>query len=75
MPDLLLPGTEVEARGLQWEVVSSQQLGPQTLYRLRGLQGAVRSICCILSRASRLVRQLDGAAACPPAPHRPENSA
>ena len=42
MPDLLLPGTEVEARGLQWEVVSSQQLGPQTLYRLRGLQGAVK---------------------------------
>jgi len=42
MPEMLLPGTEVEARGLQWEVVSSQQLGPQTLYRLRGLLGAVK---------------------------------
>jgi superfamily II DNA or RNA helicase len=42
MPESLLPGTSVEARGLQWEVVSSQQLGPQTLYRLRGLEGAVR---------------------------------
>ena len=37
----LLPGTEVSARGLRWEVVSSQGLGQQTLYRLRGLQGAV----------------------------------
>ncbi len=26
----LLPGTEVHARGLRWEVVSSQSLGPQT---------------------------------------------
>ena len=32
----LLPGTEVHARGLRWEVVSSQSLGPQTLFRLRG---------------------------------------
>jgi hypothetical protein len=30
----LLPGTEVHARGLRWEVVSSQSLGPQTLFRL-----------------------------------------
>ena len=37
----LLPGTEVEARGLRWEVVFSERLGPQTLYRLRGLEGAV----------------------------------
>lgn len=37
----LLPGTEVNARGLRWEVVTSQSLGPQTLYRLRGLEGAV----------------------------------
>jgi superfamily II DNA or RNA helicase len=37
----LLPGTEVEARGLRWEVVFSERLAPQTLYRLRGLEGAV----------------------------------
>ncbi len=37
----LLPGTEVHARGLRWEVVSSQGLGPQTLFRLRGLENAV----------------------------------
>jgi SNF2 family DNA or RNA helicase len=38
----LLPGTEVQTRGLRWEVVSSQSLGPQMLYRLRGLENAVR---------------------------------
>ena len=37
----ILPGTEVHARGLRWEIVFSQQLGPQTLFRLRGLEGAV----------------------------------
>ncbi len=37
----LLPGTEVEARGLRWEVVSSENLGPQMLFRLRGLENAV----------------------------------
>jgi ERCC4-related helicase len=37
----LLPGTEVLARGLRWEVVGSESLGPQTLYRLRGLEGVV----------------------------------
>lgn len=41
MPELL-PGTEVQARGLRWQVVYTQQLGPQTLYRLRGLEAAVR---------------------------------
>lgn len=38
----LLPGTEVIARGLRWEVVASESLGPQTLFRLRGLDGGVR---------------------------------
>ncbi len=38
----LLPGTEVRARGLRWEVVLSEPLGPQTLFRLRGLEGAVK---------------------------------
>lgn len=41
MSNLLLPGTEVEARGLRWEVVDAQSLGLQTLYRLRGLAGTV----------------------------------
>lgn len=37
----LLPGTEVSARGLRWEVVSTENMGPQTLYRLRGLENVV----------------------------------
>ncbi|MDX1963862.1 MAG: DEAD/DEAH box helicase family protein, partial [Pirellulales bacterium] len=37
----LLPGTEVVARGLRWEVVTSEHFGPQTMYRLRGLENAV----------------------------------
>jgi superfamily II DNA or RNA helicase len=37
----LLPGTVVSARGLRWEVVTSQNLGPQTLLRLRGTENAV----------------------------------
>src|ERR1017187_2808700 len=39
----LLPGTEVQARGLRWEIVFSQSLGSQTLYGLRGLHGAFNS--------------------------------
>ncbi|MBO3462402.1 DEAD/DEAH box helicase family protein [Aetokthonos hydrillicola Thurmond2011] len=38
----LLAGTEVEARSLRWEVVSVTQLGQQTLYRLRCLEGELR---------------------------------
>lgn len=38
----LLPGTEVQARGLRWEVVASDRLGLQTLYRLRCLEGHLR---------------------------------
>jgi hypothetical protein len=38
---ILLPGTEVSARGLRWEVVHSENLGAQTLLRLRGLEAAV----------------------------------
>lgn len=36
----LLPGTEVHACGLRWKIVFSKQLGPQTLVRLCGLEGA-----------------------------------
>lgn len=38
----LLTGTEVQARGLRWEVVTSTQLGAQTLYRLRALNSGLR---------------------------------
>jgi|GEM_PF-6037105 len=34
-----LPGTEVVARGLRWELVYTQNLGAQTLCRLRGIEG------------------------------------
>ena len=35
----LLPGTEVTARGLRWELVYTQNLGAQVLHRLRGIEG------------------------------------
>ncbi len=35
----LLPGTEVAARGLRWELVYTQNLGTQILHRLRGIEG------------------------------------
>jgi superfamily II DNA or RNA helicase len=35
----LLPGTEVSARGLRWELVYTQNLGGQQLHRLRGIEG------------------------------------
>ena len=35
-----LPGTEVEFRGLRWEVVSATPMGEQTLLRVRGTGGA-----------------------------------
>jgi superfamily II DNA or RNA helicase len=38
----LLPGTEVRARGLRWEVVDLSVSGEETRYRLRGLEGALR---------------------------------
>ena len=34
--DPILPGTEVVARGLKWEVVEAQPMGEQTRVRLRG---------------------------------------
>lgn len=37
----LLPGTQVKARGLRWEVVFSQPAGEQRLYRLRCLEGGL----------------------------------
>lgn len=39
MPEIL-PGTEVVARGLRWELVFTQSLGAQVLHRLRGMEGA-----------------------------------
>lgn len=38
----VLPGTEVSARGLRWEVAFVQAAGDQQLYRLRCLEGALR---------------------------------
>lgn len=38
----LLPGTHVRARGLRWEVVLTDAFGPQTLVRLRALEGGLR---------------------------------
>lgn len=37
----LLPGTEVQARGLRWQLVSCDQQHGRALYRLRGLGGTV----------------------------------
>src|SRR5262245_30180847 len=37
---LYLPGTEVELRGLRWEVIDATPMGDQTLVRLRGTGGA-----------------------------------
>ena len=42
MTGTILPGTEVAARGMHWEVVTIESLGGQRLYRLRGLDGAVQ---------------------------------
>jgi len=38
----LLPGTQVAARGLRWEVVFQQPAGEQQLFRLRCLEGGLR---------------------------------
>lgn len=40
----LLPGTQVEARGLPWEVVHSEPAGEQQRFRLRCLQGDLRGM-------------------------------
>jgi len=37
--EALLPGTEVTARGLRWEVVFVQPAGAESIYRLRCLEG------------------------------------
>jgi len=38
----LLPGTQVVARGLQWEIVHIEPAGQQQRFRLRALQGDLR---------------------------------
>ncbi len=43
MASAILPGTQVAARGLRWEVVHSQAAGEQQLYRLRCVGGSLRS--------------------------------
>jgi hypothetical protein len=37
-----VPGSEVIARGLEWQIVLSQNLGAHTLYRLRGVDGILK---------------------------------
>jgi len=39
-----LPGTEVHARGLRWVVVHTEDMGQQTLLRLRGTEGAILGV-------------------------------
>ncbi|MBM5817854.1 MAG: hypothetical protein FJ083_15110 [Cyanobacteria bacterium K_Offshore_surface_m2_239] len=41
---LVLPGTQVEARGLAWEVVQTEPAGEQQRYRLRCLQGDLQGM-------------------------------
>ena len=41
---LVLPGTQVEARGLAWEVVQTEPAGEQHRYRLRCLQGGLQGM-------------------------------
>ena len=38
----VLPGTQVSARGLQWEVVHTEPAGEQQRFRLRCIQGDLR---------------------------------
>lgn len=40
----LLPGTQVEARGLPWEVVQAESAGEQHRFRLRCLQGELQGM-------------------------------
>ncbi len=65
----LLPGTEVHARGLHWEVVSGENLGSQTLYRLRGLERAVLGseldVLYPFERVEPVRRELDATRAAP----------
>ncbi len=37
----IIPGMEVIARDLRWEIIHSENMGEQTRYRLRGLQDAI----------------------------------
>lgn len=58
----LLPGTEVQARGLRWEVVTSDRLGLQTLYRLRCIEGVLRGqeldLLCPFEAIEPLIHEL-----------------
>lgn len=38
---MILPGTEVHARGLRWIVAHTEDMGQETLLRLRGTEGAM----------------------------------
>lgn len=59
----LIPGTEVVARGLRWEVVFTQPAREQTLYRLRGLDGGMRNqeidLLAPFEQVDPIARELD----------------
>ena len=54
----LLPGTQVEARGLPWEVVHSESAGEQHRLRLRCLQGDLQGIEVDLLHPFEVVRPI-----------------
>jgi len=59
----LLPGTQVQARGLRWEVVFTQPAGDQTLYRLRCQDGWMRGeefdLLCPFEEIRPLTTEMD----------------
>ena len=65
----ILPGTQVEARGLRWEVVLCQPAGEQTLYRLRslesGLQGQELDLLTPLEQIDPIRHDFDSARGAP----------
>lgn len=54
----LLPGTQVEARGLPWDVVHSEPAGEQHRFRLRCLQELERTVwdLVVIDEAHHCVR-------------------
>ena len=44
MPSTILPGTQVQAPGLAWEVVNSEPAGSEHRYRLRCTDGDLRGM-------------------------------
>ena len=68
-PDMgnLLPGTEVSARGVRWEIVFTQPAGEQRLYRLRclesGLSGHILDVLVPFERVEPIAAEMTPAKA------------